>query len=351
MSDKKQNPFAITFGKTPELHIERTLQTQEITNAFESDNPLSQAFVITGARGSGKTVMLTDIAKHFSAKRDWIVIPLNPDRDMLQSFAAKLHSASGIRKSVSEKSIGFSLAGITAGIKTEAPAEDVETVLIRILKKLKEQNKKVLVTVDEAVSSQQLREFASAFQILVREDLPVFMLMTGLYDNIKNIQNQKTLTFLYRTPHIVLEPLNLKYVCDSYQDVFNISFAEAKKLALLCNGYAFAYQVLGYLLWESNKTKADSKLLREYDKYLADFSYEKIWSELSENDRRFLVGMVHAKTHKVSELMDLISMPKSEFSVYRDRMKKRGLVDTSKRGELSILLPRFDEYIRVRIEF
>lgn len=30
--------------------------------------------MITGVRGSAKTVMLTDIAKHFRKEKDWIVV-------------------------------------------------------------------------------------------------------------------------------------------------------------------------------------------------------------------------------------------------------------------------------------
>lgn len=36
-----------------------------------------QIYMITGVRGSGKTVMLTDISKHFRKDKDWIVIELN----------------------------------------------------------------------------------------------------------------------------------------------------------------------------------------------------------------------------------------------------------------------------------
>ena len=42
----------------------------------------------------------------------------------------------------------------------------------------------------------------------LRQDLPVFLLMTGLYNNIHALQNDKALTLLLRTPRIELEPLN-----------------------------------------------------------------------------------------------------------------------------------------------
>ena len=53
--------------------------------------------MITGVWGSGKTVMLTDISKHFRKDKDWIVIELNPDRDLLYSFAAKLYDQKNLK--------------------------------------------------------------------------------------------------------------------------------------------------------------------------------------------------------------------------------------------------------------
>ena len=53
-----------------------------------------------------------------------------------------------------------------------------------------------------------MRSFAHDFQSLLRDDYPVFALMTGLYENIYDLQNEKSLTFLYRAPKIILEPLN-----------------------------------------------------------------------------------------------------------------------------------------------
>ena len=50
---------------------------------------------------------------------------------------------------------------------------------------------------------------ASSFQTFIREDYPVFLLMTGLFENIRNLQNEDTLTFLYRTPRIELKPLGI----------------------------------------------------------------------------------------------------------------------------------------------
>ena len=86
------NPFTLSFGKKPVQYISRLAQTNQILTAFQEENPTNQFFMITGVRGAGKTVMLTNIAMEMRKKSDWIVIELNPMRDILQSLAAKIYS-------------------------------------------------------------------------------------------------------------------------------------------------------------------------------------------------------------------------------------------------------------------
>ena len=74
----KKNPFSLSFGKEPVSLINRNVQSYEIIDTFEDENPAYQVCMITGVRGSGKTVMLTEINKTFRAEEDWIVIDLNP---------------------------------------------------------------------------------------------------------------------------------------------------------------------------------------------------------------------------------------------------------------------------------
>ena len=54
---KKDNPFTLTFGKKPNRYINRYESTNDIISTFEADNPISQTYLISGIRGSGKTVL------------------------------------------------------------------------------------------------------------------------------------------------------------------------------------------------------------------------------------------------------------------------------------------------------
>ncbi|MDO4460660.1 MAG: ATP-binding protein, partial [Clostridia bacterium] len=84
------NPFSISFGKSPEEMIQRYSQQTEIFDDFTSDIPSSHSYIITGVRGSGKTVLLNEAESMFETLPDWVVINLNPESDLLREFLAKL---------------------------------------------------------------------------------------------------------------------------------------------------------------------------------------------------------------------------------------------------------------------
>lgn len=49
-----QNPFTLTFGKSPLEPVERPVQTNEIIDTFTAELVNQQMFLITGVRGSCK---------------------------------------------------------------------------------------------------------------------------------------------------------------------------------------------------------------------------------------------------------------------------------------------------------
>ena len=59
------NPFTLSFGKKPLQYISRLTETNQILESFCAEIPSNQIYMITGVRGSGKTVMMTNIAEAF----------------------------------------------------------------------------------------------------------------------------------------------------------------------------------------------------------------------------------------------------------------------------------------------
>lgn len=61
-------------------------------------------------------------------------------------------------------------------------------------------------------------------------------------------------------------------------------------MARLTMGYPFAFQVLGYL---TRNNHGDYKsILPQYEQYLSEFVYDKLWSELSAKDKMVARGYV-----------------------------------------------------------
>ena len=346
----KNNPFSLSFGIEPLRYISRESQIQEIYDSFNNVNPTNYLYLISGIRGSGKTVTLSNVAEKFSENEKWIVVNVTPDVDIVNSIAAKLYSQNELKKLFTKAKLDLTVFGLGISIEGGNQIFDIGTALEKMLSAINKSGKRVIVTIDEVVNNEYVRVFASTFQLLLREKLPIFLVMTGLYDNIYNLQNEKTLTFLYRAPKIILQPLRISAIARSYEEVFSINTNMAGEMAQLTKGYAYAFQVLGYLYWKNNIDQKGSgelsELMTQYDEYLEEYVYEKIWMELSAKEREILAQIPPDGEIQVSQLREKLDMSSNMMSVYRDRLKKQGILDTSKYGWLSFALPRFGNIIQ-----
>ena len=338
----KINPYTLVFGKTPSQFISRYSQAVEVIEQFNSPSPSQQVYMITGVRGSGKTVFMTDTAKAITAEKNWINIELNPEKDLLEGLIAKLSSEESVSKLITSARINLSFFGLGLSIEGTTPVRDIETALTRVFEALKKHGKRVLISIDEVTNTKDIQVFASAFQIFVRQDLPVFLLMTGLYENIYELQNEKSLTFLYRAPKIDLRPLNINRIAANYENTLAIDPDLALKLAKLTKGYSFAFQVLGYFAWK-NSTDINS-LINDYRQYLEDFVYEKIWNELSANDKRLAYGIANTPGGKIIDIRETLGIDTNSFNPYRRRLMRKGLVE-GEHGYLHFTLPLFEDYV------
>ncbi len=339
----KPNPYTLMFGKEPIQMISRVTDSEDIYRNFLSDISPQQVYMITGVRGSGKTVQMTEISKKIKQEENWIVVELNPVKDLLLDFAAKLYNEKKATDIIHKAKINLTFWGIGVEIEKTEKITDIEVAISRMLESLKKHNKRVLITIDEVTNSHTMKEFASAFQIFVRQDLPLYLIMTGLYENIDALQNEESLTFLHRAPKIFLKPLNLGSIVNQYKKTFNIDETEARKMAKLTRGYSFAFQVLGYFTFENNGNYKD--IIDKYREYLDEYVYNKIWSELSEKDKRIMYAIASSKDGKIIDIREKLNLKSNELSPYRERLIKRGLLNGDERGIVRFTLPCFEDYI------
>ena len=79
--------------------------------------PNSNVYILTGIRGSGKTVSMTNISNYYKKDDKWICIELNPESDMLEQLASKIYDEGKIKKLFLSTEFSFSFQGIGISIK------------------------------------------------------------------------------------------------------------------------------------------------------------------------------------------------------------------------------------------
>ena len=208
---------------------------------------------------------------------------------------------------------------------------------------MKKSGKKLLITIDEVVSTPDLRAFASAFQIFVRQGLPVYLLMAGLYENVQSLQNEKSLTFLYRAPKIHLSPLSVNTMAANYKKNLPLDIDSALELARLTKGYSFAFQVFGYYVYQEKAFNEEAVTLAQ--QYLEENAYEKIWSELSQKDREVTYAIAQSKDGKIQNIRSVLKMDSFQFTPYRTRLIRKGIINGDTHGYVYFTLPLFEKYV------
>jgi len=357
--EDKRNPFNPSFGKIPPVFIGREEIADMLVDGLRNPDSPYQTTIISGVRGVGKTVLLTDICKKLSSDPSWVVVEIPSNSNILGSLvqAVRLKSDSSLKKAfgsideVSLSEMGFSIAFSPNGNNS-----NYQLLLEQMLKRMQKQEKHLLIAMDEAYASEEMKRFVSVYQIMVRYDYPISMVMTGLPKNISELQSSKVLTFLLRCPKVTLPMLDPVSVSYSYKKVFSEGGRTAeqealKKMARLSKGYPYAFQLLGYLLWETKESNVTVKTIESvmdgYKEGLFRNAYSKIYEELSSTDREFVRAMASSGKAQTSmqEIAEAMGKKPNYVSTYRRRLMESGAIAASSYGHVEFSLPLFDEYV------
>ncbi len=349
-----KNPFNPTFGDVPKIYLDTNERAAKlVTTIKESD--FARSFFITGVRGSGKTSFMTQVENELSKDKNCHCIDLVNDESLLSSFIDQLGKASKTKiqhiieelgiKSINFKDLSFNFnQKIQDGNKTAEVAK-------KMMKNIQKNNQYVLVVIDEVDNSQPIRSFAQIFNELKRHGFPIYVLMTGLPDLIMDVQNEKKLTFLLRSEKEVMTPLQNSNMTLAYQKVFNCDIALAQKMTQMVKGYSYGFQLLGYLAFEEMaETKSEfsteklSKVIDIYKMNLFDNAYNKIFSDLSEMDQKYLIAVLGNK--RLKEVVQQLHVTPSYASQYRRRAIARHLIQPGSYGHVKYILPFFKEFIQ-----
>lgn len=116
-------------------------------------------------------------------------------------------------------------------------------------------------------------------------------------------------------------------------------------MAKATKGYAYAFQELGVLYFKKKPSDTFEDVLPDLKAELFAYSYEKIWEEMTEADRFLARLLTEDKEYKREEILKLMGEKSGNYSMYRDRLIKHGILE-SRQAYISLALPYFADYIK-----
>ncbi|MCU1531916.1 MAG: hypothetical protein JWO49_1487 [Arthrobacter sp.] len=220
-----QNPFKPTAGATPPDLIGRAGLLDEFEYGLRQGSGAPGLLgIITGARGIGKTVMLS-AAEEIARDHGWAVI----SRTAHPGFLARI--GDDMLRLVDEfgdgpptrKITAFSAAGF--GLTTQLPQErvpDWHRSGEELLRLLAAKGTGLVITIDEihAVNRAEISQLASDVQHFIRDGLPISLIFAGLPSAVSDLLKEGVATFLRRADRINLHEAATAEVAASYRELF-----------------------------------------------------------------------------------------------------------------------------------
>ena len=361
------NPFTPNFGQIPTYLAGRDYLIQEVMRALENgvgDPSLASIFV--GARGTGKTALLSYFARE-AQQHGWIAANTSCTKGLLEDIyqQAAQESAHLIDKPQEKK-----LSGITFGSIVGAEWENVSdyspnwrTRMNTILDGLAEHNTGLLITIDEVDPKlEEMLLLATIYQHFVRENRKVALLMAGLPSQVSNLLNNKTTSFLRRAGHFDLEQIEdyevekafIQTIRAGGKTINEDALAKAVEASF---GFPYMIQLVGFRSWEEAGQKetidtvAVSEGIRLAEKDMEARVLRATLDEMSDVDLAFLEAMLPDETKTaVSDICARTGKNESYVARYRIRLIERGAITPSGRGYVAFALPLLKEYLPSYLE-
>ncbi|WP_027209529.1 hypothetical protein [Butyrivibrio hungatei] len=319
--EKRVDPFTRTPGIAGAAYID-TCIADEIINSFTSEESSKYVYKITGIRGSGKSVEYGNVIRALKADKKWLVYPLSAAGDAVKTLISKLSMESFI-DSYSD-----------------------EAMLTKMVAEANKKKYNVLVGVDDISKTPEMIRLLSMIGSMILEGMHIYLLVTGLAENIEEFSSEKNLTFFKRADELEIKGLNKYDITAMYQKLLKIDAVEAKKIEEETKGYAYAYQVLGSLYFGKQKNETLNDIIPEFERIMFRDSYDLVWKSLSNGEKEVVRCICKTKDGKAEDIKKLMANAAS-YSVYRSRLINKHLVSDEIRGYMKLRLPHFDKFVEI----
>lgn len=364
-----RNPFRPTAGATPPLLIGRDDALDEIVESLE-DGPGAPArlTLFTGARGIGKTVMLSEVARR-ALPLGWVAVNETATEGLLERLVVSVRRE--LQRIDPGRALGRSVTGFTlpsilgfggGGVTISERQMTVVTwrdELNLLLAALSQHGGGLMITVDEVQAGvrQDLQDLGATIQHLIREERDVALMAAGLPVAISELLNDKVLTFLRRAHRVVLDDVPLSEVSAALRTTITENGRSIDDDALRAateatSGYPFMVQFVGYHVWRMAEgdvidMAAVHRGVPAARLRLGSTVHQTALADLSPVDRTYLLAMAQDDGESSTREVALRLDRGVEYgNVYRRRLIDAGLIEPIRHGYVDFSIPYLRDYLR-----
>ncbi len=360
----KDTIFSPAFGNRPTYLVGREHVLEGLCAGLESmPGSKERSTVLLGQRGSGKTVLLWELADRASALGFIVASPTIVSDGMLSRIVEKVQDSG--RRFVSETTrvSGGSIGafGFEVGLEFNREVQETKSdqfKLTQLVRKLSEQGHGVLILVDELqANSQDVRELVAVYQELIGEGLNVALVMAGLPGAVSATLNDKVLTFLNRAKKLTLGPLPVMDVEAFYAGAFEelgvgASPSQVKRAAQAAQGSPYLMQLVGHgiVLRAGEGSLADEAFdaaIASANEEFENDVCETTLAALSEGDVKFLRAMASDESDSsTTDIAVRLDVSTDYAQKYRKRLIDAGVIEPAGWGRVRICVPLLKDYLR-----
>ncbi len=355
----QENPFTPTFGEVPAHMAGRAVLVNDLRRALSSaKRHPNLTTAITGARGSGKTALLSFAAEE-AERRGWIAVRTVALPGMLDDVLISTRRKAAHLLSPKAARVTGVEVGQMPGVEWEREDEPTNwrNEMTGLLEQLDETETGLLITVDEVQPKlPEMVQLAAIYQIFVTEGRKVALLMAGLPHNMLALETDKTVSFLRRAQKWQLGRIEDYEVEDAMRRTIEesdrfIAPSALKKAAAAANGFPFMMQLVGFRMWDQHPGQreitdadADAGILLA-NKEMREGIVRATYEALSPVDKAFLNAMLpDDRLSTMSDIAQRMGKTHSYATQYKNRLLGHGIIEEAP-GGVRFQLPLMREYI------
>lgn len=358
--------FSPSFGNRPAYLVGREPIIKTFVEGLESrPGDRNRSLVLLGQRGSGKTVLLWELADRARELGYVVATPTAVSEGMLARIVEKVQDDG--ERFVGERGThlsGGSLGalGFSFGLEFTREVEETKSFaykLTKLARALTKNGHGTLVLVDELqANSEEVRQLVTVYQELVGEGLNVAIVMAGLPSAVSATLNDRVLTFLNRARKVSLPPLSVGEVDGFFARAFaelgvKLSLEERMRAARAAEGSPYLLQLIGHnIVLHANdegqlpEGTVDEAVAAAIEDFESDVCHTTLVA-LSQRDVDFLRAMTPDEdASRISEVAERLDVTYDYAQKYRRRLIDSGVIRAAGRGLMEFAVPFLRDYLR-----